>query len=99
MKTGLARRTRIPVSASVVSSRPDPRRLLLATDDLVEPPARDDVRVVDVAGRREEPRALLERERTEKATVAHDLLEHVGRQPQPLSGLVVLDRSCAIQRG
>ena len=87
----------MPVSASTDSSRSSLRRLLLAPDDLVEPPSLDDVRVVDVAGRSEQPRPLLERQRLEQAPVADDRLEHLGGGLQPLDDAVLRRRlaSCS----
>ena len=82
----------MPVSASTDSSRSSLRRLLLAPDDLVEPPSLDDVRVVDVPGRSEQPRPLLERQRLEQAPVADDRLEHLGGGFQPLDDVVLRRR-------
>jgi hypothetical protein len=66
-----------------------PGLLPLAPDDLVETAPLDDVRVVDVPGRCEQPCSLLERQRLEQAPVADDRLERLGRSPQSLEGVVV----------
>ena len=70
----------------------EPGRLLLAPHDLVEPPSLDDVRVVDVAGRSQQPRPLLERQRLEQAPVADDRFEHLGGGLQPLDDVVLRRR-------
>ena len=70
----------------------EPGRLLLAPDDLVEPPSLDDVGVVHVPGRGEQPRPLLERQRLEQAPVADDRLEEVGGGLQLLGDVVLRAR-------
>ena len=56
-----------------------PGSLLLAPHDLVESPPLDDVGIVDVPGRGEQPSPFLQGQRLEQAPVADDRFEHVGR--------------------
>ena len=82
VNTGLSRSTRMPVSASIDSSARDARVALLLALRLREPAPLDDVRVEDVGRRREQPRALLDRQRAEQAAVVRDRLEQLGRRAQ-----------------
>ena len=60
------------------------RRLLVAADGLAPTAPLDEVGLVHVAGRTQEPRPLLDGERAEQTAVAHDLLQRSGERPQPL---------------
>ena len=68
----------------------EPGRLLLAPDDLVEPPSLDDVGVVHVPGHGEQPRPFGERQRLEQAPVPDDRLEEVGGGLQLLGDVVLV---------
>jgi len=58
--------------------------LLVAAYGLAPTAPLDEIRFVNVAGRSQEPRPLLDRQRPEQTAIAHDLLEHFGDGSQPL---------------
>jgi len=55
-------------------------RSLALAQRFAPPPPLDDVGLEDVAGRGEQPRPFLHRERAEDAAVADDRLEHLDRR-------------------
>ena len=72
--------------------------LLTATHGLAPLPALHEVRVVDPAGSRKEPRALLDGKGAEEATVGRDGLERLGRLFEPFCGLICHGARVAARR-